>query len=64
MSEQNNLKELISQADLRIRIKEIAKEISLDYAFLNEPLSSGLGSTHLVSISISPNLLLKFIDKI
>jgi len=31
MSEQNNLKELISQADLRIRIKEIAKEISLDY---------------------------------
>ena len=40
------------------------KEISLDYAFLNEPLSSGLGSTHLVSISISPNLLLKFIDKI
>ena len=31
MSEQNNLKELISQADLKIRIKEIAKEISLDY---------------------------------
>ena len=31
MSEQNNLIELISQADLRIRIKEIAKEISLDY---------------------------------
>jgi hypoxanthine phosphoribosyltransferase len=31
MSEQNKLKELISQADLKNRIKEIAKEISLDY---------------------------------
>ncbi|GIS36294.1 MAG: hypothetical protein Ct9H90mP7_3020 [Candidatus Neomarinimicrobiota bacterium] len=32
MSEQNNLKKFkFSQADLRIRIKEIEKEIFLDY---------------------------------
>ena len=38
--------------------------ISLDYAFLNEPLNSGLGSSHLISIVIDPNLIFKFIEKI
>lgn len=38
--------------------------ISLDYAFLNEPLNSGLGSSHLISVVIDPNLIFKFIEKI
>ena len=37
--------------------------ISLDYAFLNEPLNSGLGSSHLISIVIDPNLILNSLKK-
>ena len=39
-------------------------DISLDYAFLNEPRSSGLGATHLISLSINSDLILKYLDKI
>ena len=40
------------------------RDISLDYAFLNEPRSSGLGSTHLISLSINSDLILEYLDKI
>ena len=40
------------------------KDISLDYAFLNEPQNSGLGSTHLISLSINSDLILEYIDKL
>ena len=39
-------------------------DISLDYAFLNEPRSSGLGATHLISLSINSDLILEYLDKI
>ena len=38
------------------------KDISLDYAFLNEAQNSGLGSTHLISLSINSDLILEYID--
>jgi len=40
------------------------RDISLDYAFLNEPRSSGLGATHLISLSINSDLILEYLDKI
>ena len=38
--------------------------ISLDYAFISEPINSGLGSTHLISLSMNSDFILKFIDKL
>ena len=38
--------------------------ISLDYAFIGEPINSGLGSTHLISFSLDSNLILRYIDKL
>ena len=40
------------------------KHISLDYAFLNEPSDSGLGSTHLVSLSVDSDWVKKQIEKL
>ena len=39
------------------------RDISLDYAFLNEPRSSGLGATHLISLSIDSDLIIEYLDK-
>ena len=39
-------------------------DISIDYAFIGEPINSGLGSTHLISLSMNSNLILKYIDKL
>ena len=39
-------------------------DISLDYAFIGEPINSGLGSTHLISFSLDSNLILRYIDKL
>jgi len=38
--------------------------MSLDYAFIGEPVNSGLGSTHLISLSINSDLILKYIDNL
>ena len=39
-------------------------DISIDYAFVNEPINSGLGSTHLISLSMNSDFILKYIDKL
>ena len=39
-------------------------DISIDYAFIGEPINSGLGSTHLISLSMNSDLILKYIDKL
>ena len=38
--------------------------ISLDYAFISEPINSGLGSTHLISLSMNSDFIIKFNDKL
>ena len=40
------------------------ENMSLDYAFLNAPTGSGLGSTHLVSISVNSDWVRKQIEKL
>ena len=39
-------------------------DISIDYAFIGEPINSGLGSTHLISLSMNSDLILKYIDRL
>ena len=39
-------------------------DISIDCAFIGEPINSGLGSTHLISLSMNSDLILKYIDKL
>jgi len=38
--------------------------ISLDYAFINQPINSGLGSTHLISLNFDSKLILDYIDRL
>ena len=38
--------------------------MSLDYAFLNEPSGSGLGTSHLISISVSSDWVKGYIEKL
>ena len=40
------------------------ENLSLDYAFLNEPSGSGLGSTHLISVSVSADWVKNYIEKL
>ena len=40
------------------------KNISLDYAFLNEPSDSGLGATHLISISANSEWIFSYLKNI
>ena len=40
------------------------KNMSLDYAFLNEPAGSGLGVSHLVSITVNSEWLSTYIEKL
>ena len=40
------------------------KNISLDYAFLNEPTDSGLGATHLISISANSEWIFSYLKNI
>ena len=40
------------------------ENLSLDYAFLNEPSGSGLGSTHLISVSVSADWIKNYIEKL
>ena len=40
------------------------KNISLDYAFLNEPADSGLGATHLISLSANSEWIFSYIRNI
>ena len=42
----------------------IWSNVSLDYAFIAEPINSGLGSTHLISMSLNSNLILEYLDKL
>ena len=39
-------------------------DISIDYAFIGEPINSDLGSTHLISLSMNSDLILKYIDRL
>ena len=38
--------------------------MSLDYAFLNEPSGSGLGTSHLISISVNSDWVKDYIEKL
>ena len=38
--------------------------MSLDYAFLNEPSGSGLGTSHLISISVNSDWVKGYIEKL
>ena len=38
--------------------------MSLDYAFLNEPFGSGLGTSHLISISVNSDWVKGYIEKL
>ena len=40
------------------------ENLSLDYAFLNEPSGSGLGSTHLISVSVSADWVKNYIEQL
>jgi len=40
------------------------KNISLDYAFLNEPAESGLGATHLISLSANAEWIFSYLKNI
>ena len=40
------------------------KNMSLDYAFLNEPAGSGLGVSHLVSITVNSEWISAYIEKL
>jgi len=40
------------------------ENISLDYAFLNEPVNSGLGATHLISLSANSEWIFSYLKNI
>ena len=38
--------------------------ISLDYAFIDQPINSELGTTHLISLNFDSRLILDYIDRL
>ncbi|MBL7009778.1 MAG: hypothetical protein ISR82_00975 [Candidatus Marinimicrobia bacterium] len=40
------------------------ENLSLDYAFLNEPTGSGLGSSHMVSLAVNSNWVRQYVEKL
>ena len=40
------------------------RNISLDYAFIDQPINSGLGTTHLISLNFDSRLILDYIDRL